>query len=122
MAGFLKDAEIWLRSVRDTHLKACDSWTTQYQRGITVIGLDMTIAETRYQSDDGQTIVNSAMTDFIIDRAALGGLGEPQPGDKIFVVHEHGTETYEVAAIGAEPAWRWHGRDGQSFRIHTVRV
>lgn len=124
MVGFLANAESWLRSVRDTHLKASATWATQYSRGMTTIGMDMTQAETRFQSDDGQTIVNSATMDWIIDRAdlAASGLGEPQPGDRITLIQAHGAEVFEVAAIGAEPAWRWHGRDGQSFRVHSVRV
>ena len=122
MARYLQRAETWLRRLRDTHLKACDTNTTTYARGLTEIGLDMTQAETRYETDDGETIVNSSMADWLIDRAAMITFGEPQPGDKITITLAHGTETYEVAAIGGEPAWRWHGRDGQTFRIHTVRI
>lgn len=124
MVGYLKSAETWLRAVRASHLKACDTWTTQYSRGLATLGLAMTQAETRFQTDDGQTIVNSAAMDWIIDRADMVavGLNEPQPGDRITIVLEHGSEVFEVAAIGGEPAWRWHGRDGQTFRIHTVRI
>lgn len=47
---------------------------------------------------------------------------EPQVGDRITVVYDHGTEVFQVAEGPSSGCWEWHGRDGGTFRIHSVRV
>lgn len=120
--GMLETAENWLRTQRRASL----SKTVTYRRGgVSNASVPATQAETRGEADNGEVILESRTVDWLIDRADLtlsGSATEPLPGDRIEVTYDHGTETFEVAAVGTEPAWRWHGRDGGTFRIHTVTV
>lgn len=101
-----------------------------YYRGMAVNAAVPAIqANTEYETDDGEAIVKSASADWLIERADLmldlgAGAVEvtPQAGDRINITLDHGTEVFEVAPLGADDVYRWHGRDGQTFRIHTVRV
>ena len=115
--SILDDAESWLRSERDTHLAG----TVTYARGASSnSSVKATKAETRYETDDGESIVSAKNVDWLIDVANLtldASETEPQPGDKI----TSGGNDYEVAALGSEDSgWRYHGRDNLTYRIHTV--
>lgn len=124
MPSLIQAGESWLRSIRRS--EAANSPSIAYSRGAQANNDVPAIqAETRFESDDGETIVNSSMVDWLIERADLT-LGDqetlPVPGDEITVAMSHGTETFIVAPLGREDCFRWHGRDGQTFRIHTVRT
>jgi hypothetical protein len=84
-----------------------------------------TQAETRVETDNGDLIITSRVVDWLIDRADLtlsDVAVEPRPGDQIAVAADHATLIYEACAVGDEPAYRWHGRDAQTFRIHTKQI
>ena len=99
-----------------------------------------TQAETRAQSDDGELILNTKIVDWLFEAADLfltyelteqsegdedyaaslefDELAVPKPGDRII----WDGKTFELMAIGGEKCWRWHGRDGKSYRVHTRLV
>jgi hypothetical protein len=122
MMGLLETAEVWLRSQRRSSLAK----TITYRRGL--VENDSILAsqaETIFESDNGEMIIDSKVVDWLIDRADLTLSAipvEPRNGDQITIALDHATLVFEVCAIGGEPAWRWHGRDGQTFRIHTKQI
>lgn len=120
--GLFDSAESWLRTQRR---KAAA--TVTYSRGaVSNASVKATQASTAAITDDGQVINDAAMVDWLIDRADLTLAADeviPQPGDQIERTYGHAVERFEVVASGGgEPGWRWHGRDGQTFRVHSVRV
>lgn len=118
--GFLQKGEEWLRLQRAKNTRAI-----VYRRGVDSQPMQAVQAETRAKTSNGEIVTNSHFIDWLIERADLeldGDLVEPFPGDQIDVTYSHGVESFAVVMLGAEPCWRWHGRDGQTFRIHTVRV
>jgi hypothetical protein len=119
--GLLADGESWLRAQR-----RAQAGTVSYSRGGTTnASVKATQAETTGETDGGDIILDAHVADWLIDRADLtlaSAEVEPMPGDQITIALAHGDEVYEVASIGPEPCWRWHGRDGGTYRIHTVRV
>lgn len=94
------------------------------------IECDAVQGESRVDTLNDDILVRARLVDWIIDRAELGIL--PKEGDTISPVifreeYQRGnqpkvSQKYEVMPHGDEPCFRLHGRDGQSFRIHTKRV
>lgn len=119
--GLLADGESWLRAQR-----RAEAGTVAYSRGgSTNPSVKATQAETKGETADGEIILDARVADWLIERVDLtidGDEVEPLPGDTITIALNHGNETFEVAHAGPEPCWRWHGRDGGTYRIHTVRV
>lgn len=125
--GLLETAEVWLRSQRGNSLAKP---ITYNRAGATAhINITGTQAETRFEVDNGEVIVDASMIDWIVEIADLMldfGAGPiaivPQGGDVITCPTNHGNSVFEVAAIGNEPEWQWHGRSSDSIRIHTVQT
>lgn len=123
--GLLDDGRALLRANR-----ALVANNVTYSRGAASnAAVPAVQGQTEFEADNGEIIVKSNMVDWLIERADLTldlGAGEveiePAAGDLITEVFEHGSELYRVAALAAEGVWRWHGRDGGTYRIHTVRV
>lgn len=118
--AMLEKAEAWLRGQRRKHLAKL----VTYRRGnsLTVSGLFATQAETRFDADNGEILLRSRVIDWLIDRDDLPAGVVPEPGDAIEWEAPSGALIFQVCALGDEPAYRWHGRDGQTFRVHTVQV
>lgn len=113
----LARAEEYARKLRRQSL----SKLATYQRGSVAKPLLVTQAATIAESDDGELIVNTTIVDWIFEASELlisGSTTEPQPGDRI----EWDGKTFELMALGGEKCWRWHGRDGKSYRVHTRLV
>lgn len=115
--GMLERGEETLRKWRRTNLTKLVS----YACSAGTIAVYVTQAETRVDSDNGETITRSRVVDFIVEAADLkvsGQLIEPKPGDRI----GFNGLVFELAALGDEPCYRIHGRDNASYRIHTKQI
>lgn len=119
--GMIADGESWLRSQRREQAS-----TVRYTRGgSTNSNVKATQAETRGETGDGEIILDAKIADWLIDRADLSineAPIEPEVGDRITITLDHAQEVFEVATVAGQPCWAWHGRDGGTYRIHTVRV
>jgi hypothetical protein len=118
--GLIEQAETWLRANR-----ARQAVDVTYRRGSDSATVPALPARTRWQTDAGEIFLDSTHADFLIERAELVlGLLEvlPEPGDMIELTLDHGVDTYEVATLGTEPCFKYHGRDGGTFRVHAVRI
>ena len=114
--SMLKRGERWIHSVEKTKLANPVSYYTA--SGVRH-GIAATQGETTTEAETGAgIIVESKIVDWIIARDEL--LEEPRPGDFIVVHLDDGVKRYfEVAAVGGETAWRWHGTTASSYRIHS---
>ena len=77
-----------------------------------------TLAQTTLTLDDGKTISKSKVTDWLVDVDQMAESGEPLRGDQI----DYEGVRYEVADLGTEHCWRWHGTLRKTYRIHTKQV
>ncbi|MDX1926045.1 MAG: hypothetical protein SFV81_05980 [Pirellulaceae bacterium] len=84
----------------------------------TVESIKGTQAQTTVTLDDGHTISKSKVSDWLIDVDQMTAFGEPLRGDQI----EFDGVRYEVADLGSEHCWRWHGSLRKTYRIHTKQV
>ena len=100
--------------------------TASFSRGASVnASVPVTQAETTFEKDDGEAIVEASMVDWLIERADLTLASvevEPRKGDKLTVTFDHGTEEFEFADLRDEGVFRWQGRDGKTYRVHSVRT
>lgn len=118
--GLLASGGAWLRTQR-----ASEAVSATYRRGALSAALNVVQGATTSQADDGDVIVESRAIDWLIERAELvldGELVEPEIGDRVGVEFDHGLEWFTVVALGGEPCFRWHGRDGGTFRVHSVKT
>jgi len=123
--GLLDDGRALLRANR-----ALVASTVTYSRGAdSNAAVPAVQAETEFEADIGEMIVKGQLVDWLIERADLTldlGAGEvevePQAGDKITVTYDHGNETFQVSAPPGLDEWEYHGRDGGTYRVHSVRV
>ena len=114
MIDLLRSGEAWLRQQRNEYMSRP---VTYYRSGIAYPIAAACQGSTTSEIEQGDMIVESKSIDWMLDRTALAFT--PAPGDLITVDHGGSTRIYEVAAISGEAAWRWHGTDGESYRIHT---
>ena len=89
----------------------------EYARGNDVFPCAAVQAETRAQADDGETLVYSQIVDWLLEAIEIPF--QPEKGDKI--TDQRG-RVFEVLPIADERSWRWHGRNGLTYRIHTKQV
>jgi hypothetical protein len=118
--GLLAQGALWLRGQR-----CREAVNVIYRRGAAIAGFPAVPAATRAATQSAEVIIDAAYSDWFVERDDLLLAGEPivpQVGDRIEVVYPHGVEQFLVATYGNEPCWRWHGSDGGTYRIHTVRV
>lgn len=119
--GLIADGEAWLRTVRSAEAEA-----VTLTRGAAVTAdVEATPAAAEITRDDGSVVVDADMADFLIDRAEYlisAAEVEPAPDDIITRTMGHGTEKFRVAEISGADCWEWHGRDGGTYRVHTVRI
>lgn len=118
--GLLADGQTWLRTQRAGQARAI-----VYRRGAGSVNIDAVQARTTAATEANEVFVDANFVDWLIERADLVIAAvpmEPQQGDRIEVTYEHGAEVFVVSTLGNEPCQRWHGQDGGTFRVHTVRV
>lgn len=119
--GLMASGRTWLREQR-----AGEAVGVTYRRGVLATAdVPAVQGATVSKADNGDIIVDSQSVDWLIERADLlldSAEVEPAAGDRIEATFDHGVESFVVVALGSEPCWRWHGRDGGTFRIHTVRA
>lgn len=118
--GLLAEGEAWLRSMR-----AGQTVSIVYRRGVSSATIPAVQARTQSTTDQGEIFLDATHADWLIERSELDlGAGEiePQAGDQIDFVMGHATENFLVCTLGSDPAWKWHGRDGATFRIHSIRA
>lgn len=123
--GLLDDGRALLRANR-----ALVAGTVTYSRGAASnAAVPAVQGQTEFEADTGETIIKAHYVDWLIERADLTldlGAGAvevtPAVGDVIVIAYGHGSETYQVSAPPGLGAWEYHGRDGGTWRIHTVRV
>lgn len=135
--GMLEQAEATLRSWRRQHLSKGITYVRPGVGSITK-GADgnqliATQAATLFEQDNGAAIVNLRAIDWICEAADLVLKGKrivPQPGDRVEINLDGddgasasgSVEKFEVAGIGGEPCFVWHGRDAKSYRIHSIQI
>jgi len=122
MADLLAEAAQWLADQVAGH---CASIIT-YKRGEQSVEVAAAVGSTvwQVQGDDG-LMREFEGRDFLIRAADLdfgSGPVEPAAGDRIEVNDGGTVRTYEVAAPGDEPPWRWSDRYHKVLRVHTKQV
>jgi hypothetical protein len=103
-------------------------WLAQMRRKYlapTAISLQVlaTIGTTTFQKDDGAgAVIVTQSRDYLIDATDLVVTNEqiiPVAGDRVIESRSGQNFTYEVMAIGDEPAWRWADVYHRTLRVHT---
>lgn len=139
----LDRAERMLRRRRRQSYAVLGSYViTDLSGGPYRIEIPMTLGDTRIETDNGEVIATSRVSDFIVDIAdmvyvapeffsgffdgffddffedspAIPKTRMPAAGDMIIFRGE----VYTVAPIGGGRPYQPHGRDGKSYRIHTA--
>ncbi len=119
MGNALQTAAAWLARKTKTHV----SRAVVYQRGSLSVTVQAVLGNTllRLSDDAGGVRMEWTDRDFLISSADLILAGEvtlPKRGDRIV----DGEQTYEVAASGGEPAWRFSDAHRTILRIHAKEI
>ena len=81
-----------------------------------------TVGQSEDRIDPNTSTVGAIETerrDYIFPASSLPG--EPASGD--WIVEESATgasHIYMVVARKGQPTWRWHGRENENYRVHTI--
>lgn len=88
-----------------------------YRRGGDCFELRATLGKTNFRAEDDRGVmIHHESRDFIIRRADLPIIGDPQYGDEILFYDR----IFRVFAPNGEPCWKYRGRYSLDFiRIHT---
>lgn len=122
MGDLLNAGLAWLGSQLHAHA----SRAVTYRRGTQQLVVNATLGRKDYEADsqDGSRLYFRS-NDFLISTSdlVLGGKAVlPERGDRIDVVFDGSTATFEVLAQDGIPPWEFSDPFQQVIRIHTKKV
>jgi hypothetical protein len=113
----------WLAQMRRKYLAQTVTYLRDAAPAAISLQLLATVGTTTFQSDDGAGgVIVTQSRDYLIDAADLVVADEqilPVPGDRVIETVNGRTFSYEVMAMGDEPAWRWADVYHRTLRVHT---
>lgn len=121
MTDVLQDGSDWLEARR--HAKASHAVT--YHRGAESVSLSATVGMTQWDTQTEVGVETTQGRDYLVratDLVISGSQVTPVRGDRIVEVIGSETWTFEVAADGDVPVWRYSDQFGKTLRIHTKLV
>ena len=118
MADMLADGAAWLTD----RLRSSAASTVAYVRSGNTATVPATIGQSRFESQDGNGVIEQwESRDFIIKTDELP-YGEPQRGDRIYEQLGGVAQIYEVAAPRGVPLFHYGDAFQTCVRVHTKRV
>ena len=118
MADMLADGAAWLTD----RLRSSAASTVAYVRSGNTATVPATIGQSRFESQDGNGVIEQwESRDFIIKTDELP-YGEPRRGDLIIEELDGVATFYEVTAPRGVPVFHWADAFQEVIRIHTKQV
>lgn len=118
MADMLAAGAAWLTD----RLRSSAASTVAYVRSGNTATVPATIGQSRFESQDGNGVIEQwESRDFIIKTEELP-YGEPQRGDRIYEQLGGVAQIYEVAAPRGVPLFHYGDAFQTCVRVHTKRV
>lgn len=118
MADMLAAGAAWLTD----RLRSSAASTVAYVRSGNTATVPATIGQSRFESQDGNGVIEQwESRDFIIKTDELP-YGEPQRGDRIYEQLGGVAQIYEVAAPRGVPLFHFGDAFQTCVRVHTKRV
>lgn len=118
MPDMLAAGAAWLSD----RLRASAAATVAYVRGVNTATVLATIGQSRFESQDGNGVIEQwESRDFIIKTEELP-YGEPQRGDRIYEQLGGVATIYEVAAPRGVPLFHYGDAFQTCVRVHAKRV
>ena len=118
MADMLAAGAAWLTD----RLRSSVASTVAYVRSGNTATVPATIGQSRFESQDGNGVIEQwESRDFIIKTDELP-YGEPQRGDRIYEQLGGVAQIYEVAAPRGVPLFHYGDAFQTCVRVHTKRV
>jgi hypothetical protein len=118
MADMLAAGAAWLTD----RLRSSAASTVAYVRSGNTATVPATIGQSRFESQDGNGVIEQwESRDFIIKTDELP-YGEPQRGDRIYEQLGGVAQIYEVAAPRGVPLFHYGDAFQTCVRVHTKRV
>jgi len=115
MTDLLDTASEWLEDMCETHRGR----TVTYARGALTAEVTAVLGRTLFSLlDESGFATEYESRDYIIPVSALVAFGDPEAFDTV----TDGRVTYEVAAPGGEPSWRYTDGYRRTFRIHCKQL
>lgn len=120
MPNFLESGSEWLASQLGNHAAT----RVTFSRGGDSVAVDATKGKTEIEVDDGQSLVRSAVVDWIVRPESLrlaGGVVEPRIGDEFSELRGRTVLVHRVLALPGGEVWR-RTTYGTLIRVHTKLV
>lgn len=96
-----------------------------YKRDSSTASGYATVGATQFdQVAENQVVERIQSRDYIVPVSLLAGFAttEPIDGDQILETIGGAVHTFQAAAFGSEPPWRWHDTERSAFRVHCKLV